>query len=94
MSMTFLQSLFSKTALVSYGKNKIIGEKQIATKDNNPNNSTVSINKSKLSTRGCPTVYFKRKRQNRRRFILGGILDSLPLSSIMNIFYIHVLNEK
>lgn len=32
MPMTLLQSLFSKIAPVSYGKDKIIGENQTATK--------------------------------------------------------------
>ena len=40
----------------------------------------------------CPAICFKRKKQ-KKRFILGRVLDLLPLSSITNTFH-YVLNEK
>lgn len=46
MPMTLLQSLFSKIAPVSYGKDKIIEETRLPLNDNNPNNSIVPSTKA------------------------------------------------
>lgn len=35
------------------GKIKLLGKDRLPVKNNNPNNSAVSMNKSKLSTQGC-----------------------------------------
>lgn len=88
----FYRACFLKLLQFHMEKIKSLGKTRLPLNDNNPNNSTVSINKSKPSTRRCPAICFKRKKQ-KKRFILGRVLDLLPLSSITNTFH-YVLNEK